>query len=125
MAAELSVAASKYTLTMVGVADDTKQSAERVSAESVHELERFKLQADGQTQLWEEKVANRERTIADRESTIADRESTIASHLRIIEAKDAEILALRKALTKTLPSDMASLLSGRSLRLMCMVHKVT
>jgi hypothetical protein len=68
-------------------------------------LERAEMKMESLETLSCERIESRDAKIEDRNSQLAAKDAQLA-------LKDSEIHALRKALTKTLPSDIANILSG-------------
>jgi hypothetical protein len=82
-------------------------------------LERAEMRIESLETLSRERIEARDAKIQDRDSQLAAKDAHIAAkdeHIAAknehIATKDAEIRALRQALTKTLPSDMANILAG-------------
>lgn len=112
MASALSVQASVYVRSRVDRVNNLHAQAETRAAEAEERvrktresLERMNLKMEALDTLTNERMAVRDSKIQEREATIEANKLALAS-------KDEEIKALRKALTKTLPSEVASLLAG-------------
>jgi hypothetical protein len=75
-------------------------------------LERTKMRIEAAEALSRERIESRDAQLAAAAAAAAVKDEQLAAIAAAAAAKDAEIKGLRKALARTLPSEMASILSG-------------